>query len=159
MITLPPSPGIHLSLSLSKLHPLKINQTQFSASTPTYISIILKLKKILTKPCECVWPPGGRLQSSCRATNISASPCLEEIQNTCVPRFLQQAVKSLFLSKHLVPMHVFSSVMFARAVKDLRLLRNPPDRQNSVMILSLGLLQPKPATAAGPASLNSGTRR
>lgn len=74
--------------------------------------------------------------------------------------FLQQAVKSLFLSKHLVPMHVFSSVMFARAVKDLRLLRNPPDRQNSVMILSLGLLQPKPATAAaGPASLNSGTRR
>ena len=84
MITLPPSPGIHLSLSLSKLHPLKINQTQFSASTPTYISIILKLKKILTKPCECVWPPGGRLQSSCRATNISASLCLEEIQNTCV---------------------------------------------------------------------------
>ena len=42
-----------------------------------------KAEKILTKPCECVWPPGGRLQSSCRATNISASLCLE-IQNTCV---------------------------------------------------------------------------
>ena len=125
------------------------------------ISIMFKAEKNLTKPCECVWPPGGRLQSSCRATNISASLCLEEIQNTCVyscNRLSNRCFGSL--SKHLVPMHVFSSVMFARAVKDLRLLRNPPDRQNSVMILSLGLLQPKPATAAaGPASLNSGTRR